>query len=452
MDKQITIIGAGIIGIWAAYYLAKNHKLSNIVLIDRNNPMSLTSAASGENYRNWWPQPEMFAFINRSIDLMEDIARKTKNRINITRRGYALATRHKDIDEFINKLKAGMNGLEERLLRYQTNLNSDSYRKSITNNWESTPNGVDVIQNRQLIGDAFPNYTEGVETVIHIRRGGYIDSQQLGQIMIEYLREVGVEFEFGNVLSIQKSNGYVVEYKSVDRVRTVYSDIIVNAAGPFAKDVAKMLGVELDLFNIYQQKIAFEDNQHLIPRDLPFSIDLDPQFLDWSSDEKDLLSEDEKTSWLVDCMPNATHCRPDGGIIGNWVKLGWAYNRTPDFDCKTQKTDTSFPEVVLRGASRLQPSLKAYYGNLPSRRIHFGGWYNMTNEIWPLIGPMQMEGAYMNCAMSGFGTMASCAAGELCATWIAAASLPSYADGFSLKRYNNPELMQRLQSASKGVL
>ena len=452
MDKQITIIGAGIIGISTAYYLAKNHKLSNIVLIDRNNPMSLTSAASGENYRNWWPQPEMFAFINRSIDLMEEIAGATKNRINMTRRGYALATRQKNIDEFINELKAGMDGLDERLLRHRAKQNCNSYLKSITNNWKTTPNGVDVIQNRQLIRTVFPNYAEDVETVIHIRRGGDIDSQQLGQIMIEYLREVGVEFKFGDVISIQKSNGYEVEYKAVDHVQTIHSDIIVNAAGPFAKDVANMLGVKLDLFNIYQQKIAFEDNQRVIPRDLPFSIDLDPQILDWSSDERDLLSEDEETSWLLDCMPNATHCRPDGGITGNWVKLGWAYNQTPDSNCQIQKTDTSFPEVVLRGASRLQPSLKAYYGKLPSRRIHYGGWYNMTNENWPLIGPMQMEGAFMNCAMSGFGTMASCAAGELCAKWIATASLPSYADGFSLKRYDNPELMQRLQSASKGVL
>ena len=56
--------------------------------------------------------------------------------------------------------------------------------------------------------------------------------------MIEYLREAGVEFEFGDVISIV--NGYAVEY--VDRVQTVRSDIVVNAAGPFAKDVAKMLG------------------------------------------------------------------------------------------------------------------------------------------------------------------------------------------------------------------
>ena len=37
---------------------------------------------------------------------------------------------------------------------------------------EVDSNGVDVIQNRQLIGDAFPNYT-GVQKRHHVRHGGY---------------------------------------------------------------------------------------------------------------------------------------------------------------------------------------------------------------------------------------------------------------------------------------
>ena len=190
----------------------------------------------------------------------------------------------------------------------------------------------------------------------------------------------------------------------------------------------------------------------MIPRDLPFSIDLDPQTLDWSVDEREYLSENAETSWLLDTLPGATHCRPDGGVTGNWVKLGWAYNQKPDLDLQDQKTEASFPEVVLRGTSRLQPSLKAYYGKLPSRRVHYGGWYNMTNENWPLIGPMQLNGAFMNCAMSGFGTMASCAAGELCAKWIAGDTLPSFATSFSAKRYDNARLMQKLHAANKGIL
>ena len=128
MDRQIVIIGAGIIGLSTAYYLVKNQKIRDIVIIDRNNPMSLTSAASGENYRNWWPQIEMFALINRSIDLMEDISRETKNRINMTRRGYALSTRQNNIDALISELNDGMDSSDGKFLRHHTNFTGSGYK------------------------------------------------------------------------------------------------------------------------------------------------------------------------------------------------------------------------------------------------------------------------------------------------------------------------------------
>ena len=96
-----------------------------------------------------------------------------------------------------------------------------------------------------------------------------------------------------------------------------------------------------------------------------------------------------------------------------------------------------FPKVVLRGAASLNQSLKAYYGQLPRNMHHYGGWYTMTTENWPLIGPMGVEGAFMNCALSGFGTMSACAAGELCAAWVTESELPFYASDFSLYRLND---------------
>ena len=65
-----------------------------MVLVDEGNPLSLTSDKSTEAYRNWWPGPDwaMTAFMNRSIDLIEGIARATGNRINLNRRGYVFAT------------------------------------------------------------------------------------------------------------------------------------------------------------------------------------------------------------------------------------------------------------------------------------------------------------------------------------------------------------------------
>src|SRR5882757_1309364 len=93
-SSKIVICGAGIAGVAAAYYLAVEHGVENVVMVEPGNPLSLTSDKSTEAYRNWWPGPDraMTAFMNRSIDLIEGIARATDNRINLNRRGYAFAT------------------------------------------------------------------------------------------------------------------------------------------------------------------------------------------------------------------------------------------------------------------------------------------------------------------------------------------------------------------------
>lgn len=53
---DVAIIGTGSIGIAVAYYLVRDHGVRSLALIDPLQPMSLTSAQSGENYRNWWPR------------------------------------------------------------------------------------------------------------------------------------------------------------------------------------------------------------------------------------------------------------------------------------------------------------------------------------------------------------------------------------------------------------
>ena len=58
-STDVAIIGAGSVGIAVAYYLVVDHGLTDIVLVEAGDPMALTSAQSGENYRNWWPHPVM---------------------------------------------------------------------------------------------------------------------------------------------------------------------------------------------------------------------------------------------------------------------------------------------------------------------------------------------------------------------------------------------------------
>src|SRR3954466_7424216 len=91
---KVVICGAGIAGIAAAYSLAVEHGLDDVVIVEQGHPLSLTSDKSTEAYRNWWPGPDwtMTAFMNRSIDLIEALARETGNRFHLNRRGYAFTT------------------------------------------------------------------------------------------------------------------------------------------------------------------------------------------------------------------------------------------------------------------------------------------------------------------------------------------------------------------------
>lgn len=447
---SVAIVGAGIAGIATAYYLARNHKVGDVALIDCGQPMAFTSAQSGENYRNWWPHPTMVAFTNRSIDLMEEIARAGRNRINLTRRGYALATRRADIDDLVAELCFGLGDQAERLLRFHDR--PDGYRRADRAVWDMAPDGVDVLRNAELVHEAFPGFAPDIATVIHIRRAGDLSGQQLGAFMLEHLREAGGRRVVGEVVAISHDGGFRLDLKTAEGLHRFAADAIVNAAGPFAPHIAGMLGEALPVRNVLQQKIAFPDCHGAVPRDLPFSIDLDPQVIDWTADEQAALRDDPDVAWLASEMPGSIHCRPDGGDGGTWIKLGWAYNEASGPPAWEPALDGAFPEIVLHGAARLNPALKAYYGRLPRAMHHYGGYYAMTEENWPLIGPSGPSGAFVNGAHSGFGTMGACAAGELAAAWVAGGVLPAYANDFSLARYDAAALMAEIIESGRGVL
>ena len=51
MAGSVVICGAGIAGVAAAYALTE-HGVTNVVLVEQGNPLSLTSDKSTEAYRN----------------------------------------------------------------------------------------------------------------------------------------------------------------------------------------------------------------------------------------------------------------------------------------------------------------------------------------------------------------------------------------------------------------
>jgi len=454
---EIAVIGAGFAGIATAYYLCTQYKKSSVLLIDSRPPMSFTSAQSGDNYRNWWPHPTMVNFINYSTDLMESIALESPDVMHMTRRGYVLTTRRTDIDDLIAELHAGYGDVESGLIRIHSGPTSNSYQSSDFKDWTAAPTGVDVLCNRDLIRQTFPSFSTEVANVLHIRRAGDIDGQHMGQYMLQRIQQYGGKRLSAHLKSIVQKQNFELEVERSDGIERIGADVIVNAAGPFAKDIAAMIGVDLPFKNVFQQKLAFDDKHNAVSRQQPFSLDLDDQELDWSAEERDLLAEEPDLKWLLKPILGGTHCRPEGGDKRTWVKLGWAFNRESSVPQQELTDDPhfdpQFPELILRAASRLNPSLKQYCESFPDRWTHYGGYYPMTNENWPLVGPLGVDGAFITGALSGYGCMAACAAGSICASWIADGDLPDYANQLSLARYDDGDLMAEIMnSPSKGIL
>jgi glycine/D-amino acid oxidase-like deaminating enzyme len=369
---DVAVIGAGVVGLATAYYLKQHKPQCSVVLLDPEMPMSFTSAQSGENYRNWWPHPVMTSFTDHSINLLEEIARQTQNTINMTRRGYLLCTRADSIDQLLAELEYGYSNHYEidETIRINRSDNSQSYQPPHRPDWESAPDGVDVLHGNNMVSKHFPSLANDINALVHIRRAGSIDSYALGQHMLQQYRSANGVHLTGKVTSIKDTgDGYSLE--TTNAGITVTATQIVNAAGPFVNNIAAMHGEHLPVNNIVQQKVAFEDVHRAIPRTLPFCIDLDEQQIDWSAEERQQLADSEDFRWLTQTMPGAIHCRPDGGDHGTWVKLGWAYNDQPAAVVRAPELLDAFPEIVIRGAARIHPQLKAYYQSLPRAHRHY---------------------------------------------------------------------------------
>lgn len=446
---EIIICGAGIAGIAAAYHLSVKQGIKNILLIDERPPLSLTSDKSTECYRNWWPGPgdAMVKFMNRSIDLLEELARESGNCFNLNRRGYLFATaepeklkRFQEVAEEEAKLGAGP-------VRYHPENKNASYKPLPPQNFADQTAGSDLITNQKIIRENFPYLSSDTIGLLHARRCGWLSAQQLGMYMLEKAREQGVIFRRARLEGVKviKEKIEGVYIRADDQHILIPARYLVVAAGPFLPHVAIMMGIELPIFHELHTKIVFHDYLRVIDRNAPLLIWTDPVFLPWSAEERASLQENAETKYLLEEFPAGVHCRPEGGPDSDIVLIIWTYDVRPVEPVFPFAIDPHYAEICLRGLARMIPGLEVYFGRM-TKPIIDGGYYTKTRENRPLIGPLPVEGAFVIGALSGFGIMASCAAGELLAAHLTKSSLPSYAPAFSLERYNDPQYQRLLET------
>lgn len=441
-NVKVVICGAGIAGVSTAYHLAVRRGIKNIVLVDERAPLSLTSDKSTECYRNWWPGPgdAMVRLMNRSIDLFEELARASENVFQLNRRGYLYVTG--DETRIADLKNAGVEAQALGAGPLRVHLGPKSYEPAPAEGFENLPTGADLILDPELIHQHFPFLTEKTVAVLHARRCGYLSAQQYGMYLLECAREAGVRLISARVVGIETSAGHVSGVRLSDGSR-LGTEQVVLAGGPLLKSMTRMLDIELPIFCELHQKVMLRDDARAAPRNTPLLIWIDRQSLRWSAQERELLSSDAKRSWLLQELPGGPHGRSEGRADSPWFLLQWTLHEDPVEPAFPVPLDPEYPEIALRGVATMLPALARYTERLPQVSMD-GGYYTKTRENRPLIGPLPVDGAYVMGAFSGFGIMASAAAGDLMASHVNADPLPTYAPAFRLDRYDDSEYQKLL--------
>ncbi|MEO0093653.1 MAG: FAD-dependent oxidoreductase [candidate division WOR-3 bacterium] len=199
---------------------------------------------------------------------------------------------------------------------------------------------------------------------------------------------------YGYLTGIKKLKGKVFTYTEVQKINIAhnrvisvitnkneefFSPIIINAAGPFARKIGKMVGLDLPIYPERHESLVTEACERLF----------DPMLVDYRPDGCYFV-QNYGTGHFIGCYT------PDPIIPGESLAA-------------TDEFLTEMPRRMVR----LVPALK----NLKVIR-QWAGSYEMTPDGNPIVDRSPIEGFYISAGMCGHGFMFGPALGKLMAELI----------------------------------
>jgi glycine/D-amino acid oxidase-like deaminating enzyme len=442
VTAEAVICGAGMAGAAAAYHLAVRNRMPNVVIVDDRAPMTLTSDKGTQAYRNWFDGPDatMTRFVGRSIGILEELAEESGNVFKLSRHGYAFATADPPMRTWLRDQARRLESYGAGDIREHPG--PQPYRPVQGEAWRGVPDGADLLLEPALIREHFAFLRGDAIAVSHVRRAGWMDAIRLGHWLLEEAVRHGARIVRDRFIGVDSAGGRVTAARLASGER-VSTGRVAIAAGPRLPEVLGMLGIDLPVFLELHAKMRFDDRLGIVPRLAPFTIWNDPVGeLDWSASERARFASDPNAHWLLEPFPGGLHIRPIGD--GRDILLIWTFESAPHEFVWPPEFDPNLGEALLRGFAHVVPSAAAYVGD-GDRGFVDGGYYAKTPENRPMVGPLEIDGVFITGALSGYGIMASHAAGELVATHMTGGRLPDYAAALSPQRYADAEYRRRLE-------
>lgn len=222
MKSDIAIIGGGIMGSAAAYFLAVSGKAGQVTVIepDHTYVRSATLAGAG-GVRRLMSLPENIAMSQFSLDFYADFANcmATEDNpadIGFRRQGYLFLTND-----------AGVAALEQNFAT-------------------QAGQGVEAeLLDRDALHTRFPSVGhEHVALACHSPRDGWIDPHAALVGFRKKAEQLGVEYVPSRVTALEMNAGAVTQAQ-LENGASVDAELFINTAGPWVGEIAAMTGASL---------------------------------------------------------------------------------------------------------------------------------------------------------------------------------------------------------------
>ena len=345
------VIGGGIVGTATAFWLSKAG-LDTILVEARDGLSTLTTAASAECFRAQFTEPALAPLAKQSIEFFEHFAE------NVGLPGWDIGL-HQQGYLFVTDDESMVPDLEGAVVQY--------HKLGITD--------AELLSGEQ-VRTRFPFVSPKVVGATFRQKDGWLSCHEVTQ---GFAKGSSARF-FVKTKAIDVS----LDGKGISGVDTtrgrISTRVVVNAAGPFAGVIGRMVGLDLPLEPVRRQKVFIATPT--APPDAPFTVDL----------------------------VNGSYWRPESG----GALLGWVDPDEPVSDpMENPLGDWDFPAICLDKVCRLTPFFEQVGENLKKKDINVSaGQYVYTPDNQPLIGPVkEVPGFYLNCGY-WIGVMVSPMAGK----------------------------------------
>jgi sarcosine oxidase, subunit beta len=340
LTADAVVIGGGIVGAATAFWLSKAG-LATILVEKRDALSSLTTAASVECFRTQFTEKAMADLALTSVAMFEnfkEVVGLPGIDIHVTQRGYL----------FVTDDPAQLPDLKKAVAQYHANGVTDAEYI-----------GTDDLHKRfpflapQALGATF-NIKDGWLST-HEATYGFAKGAAGARFFMK-TQVTGIQTDSRGVCAVETDKG------------TLSTRLVVNCAGPYAKIIGKMAGLEMPLRTVRRQKAYIKTDHPDLPASAPFTVDL----------------------------VNHAYWRPEaGGLLCAWVDPDEP--ESPPSDELT--TDWDFAAESIHRVSRLNPFLEKVSDNLKAEDVNVSaGQYVYTPDDKPVIGPSgEIEGFYLNC-------------------------------------------------------